>query len=288
MDNQELTPMSEVINKIIDRTTNIQSKSDDYLGDDGLMYCSNCHTRKQIHKEISGELRILPIMCDCREKQVKKEDEEKAEQQHRIYINNLKSRGVTDKAYFQWTFASDDNANKKLTEICHKYVDNWDAVKKANQGIIFSGGVGTGKTFYACCIGNALLDKGVSVLITNFAKILNTLQNFYSEEKEDFIKSLQKYSLIIIDDLGVERSTDFALEQMFNIIDTRYRSGLPLIITTNLTPKELKNPSELKIQRIYDRILEKCAFVIVDGISRRKNLSEQNRTELSGILGIDL
>ena len=76
----------------------------------------------------------------------------------------------------------------------------------------------------------------------------------------------------IIDDLGVERSTEYAMEQMFFVIDSRYRSRRPMIITTNLKLSELKNPPDLAHARIYDRILERCAPILFDG----KNFREEN------------
>ena len=85
-----------------------------------------------------------------------------------------------------------------------------------------------------------LLDKGIPVLMTNFSRILNTLTGMYSDDRNQFIDSFNKYSLLIIDDLGIERSSEFALEQVFNVIDSRYRSKKPLIVTTNLTLDELK------------------------------------------------
>ena len=78
----------------------------------------------------------------------------------------------------------------------------------------------------------------------------------FQEDRNGYIDSLNQYSLLIIDDLGMERSTEFALERVFNVIDTRYRSKKPLIVTTNLTLNELKNPCGLVRSRIYDRILE--------------------------------
>ena len=77
--------------------------------------------------------------------------------------------------------------------------------------------------------------------MTNFSRILNTLTGMHFEDRNQFINSLNRYSLLIIDDLGIERNSDFALEQVFNVIDSRYRSKKPLIITTNLTLSELNN-----------------------------------------------
>ena len=70
----------------------------------------------------------------------------------------------------------------------------------------------------------------------------------------------------------MERSTEYAMEQMFFVIDSRYRSRRPMIITTNLKLAELKNPPDLAHARIYDRILERCAPILFDG----KNFREEN------------
>ena len=69
--------------------------------------------------------------------------------------------------------------------------------------------------------------------MTNFPTILNRLTGMFSEDRADFIASFDEYDLLIIDDLGVERSTEYAMEQMFFVIDSRYRSRRPMIITTN-------------------------------------------------------
>ena len=74
----------------------------------------------------------------------------------------------------------------------------------------------------------------------------------------------------IIDDLGVERSTEYAMEQMFFVIDSRYRSRRPMIITTNLKLSELKNPPDLAHARIYDRILERCAPILLTGRTEKE------------------
>ena len=86
------------------------------------------------------------------------------------------------------------------------------------------------------------------------------------------LDSLGDYDLLIIDDLGTERNTGYTMEQMFSIVDSRYRSGKPLIVTTNLTLDELKHPPDLAHARIYDRILERCAPILFAG----KNFREDN------------
>lgn len=108
--------------------------------------------------------------------------------------------------------------------------------------------------------------------MTNFSRILNTLTGMYSEDRNQFIDSFNKYSLLIIDDLGIERSSEFALELVFNVIDSRYRSKKPLIVTTNLTLDELKYPKDLARTRIYDRVLERCVPLKINN----QNIRELN------------
>ncbi len=99
----------------------------------------------------------------------------------------------------------------------------------------------------------------------------------YGEERASFIDGLNDYDLLIIDDLGVECGTGFELEQMFEVIDNRWRSRKPMIITTNLSLHEMRNPPDLAYARIYDRILERCAPILFDGENFRKQKAEENK-----------
>ena len=141
------------------------------------------------------------------------------------------------------------------------------------MGLLLWGGVGTGKSFFAGCIANALLAQGVSVLMTNFAKILGAVTGMYGMERQRFLNT---YSLLILDDLGAERNSEYALEQLFRVVDSRYQSRKPMIVTTNLTLEELKHPSDLAHERIYDRLLERCVPVKMNG----KNIRTIHAREL--------
>ena len=177
--------------------------------------------------------------------------------------------------YFdRYTFARDNGINPEI-KLAHNYVSNWEEMKANASGLLIWGDVGTGKSFFAGCIANALLEKGVPVLMTNFSRILNTLTGMHFEDRNQFINNLNRYSLLIIDDLGIERNSDFALEQVFNVIDSRYRSKKPLIITTNLTLSELNNAADIAHKRIYDRILERCIPVRINN----RNIRQDNATD---------
>ena len=81
----------------------------------------------------------------------------------------------------------------------------------------------------------------------------------------EYISRLCRYPLLILDDFGMERGTEYGLEQVFNVIDSRYRSRKPLIVTTNLTLAELQHPKDTAHSRIYDRLLAMCAPVRFTG-----------------------
>ncbi len=117
------------------------------------------------------------------------------------------------------------------------------------------------------------MEQEVAVCMTNFARIMNELNNAFSGRNE-VVDRLCGYPLLVIDDFGMERGTEYALEQIYNIIDSRYRSQKPLIITTNLTLTELKNSQDTAHARIYDRLLELCTPIACTGPSMRKNIGQ--------------
>lgn len=84
-----------------------------------------------------------------------------------------------------------------------------------------------------------------------------------------------RYELLILDDLGTERSSEYALGIVFSVIDRRYRSGRPLIVTTNLPIKQLKEETNIEKKRIYDRILEMCVPLYVGGSSYRSDIAHE-------------
>ena len=81
-----------------------------------------------------------------------------------------------------------------------------------------------------------------------------------------------------------EWNTEYALEQMFLVIDRRYRSRKPLIVTTNLKLEEIKNPTDLSHARIYDRIMERCAPVLFTGKNFREENAEATKAAAKGIV----
>ena len=109
--------------------------------------------------------------------------------------------------------------------------------------------------------------------MTNFNTIIDDM--FSLEDKTEYINALAQYELLILDDLGTERSSEYALGIVFSVIDRRYRSGRPLIVTTNLPRKQLKEETNIEKKRIYDRILEMCVPLYVGGSSYRSDIAHE-------------
>ena len=246
----------------------------EYVGEDGLLHCSVCHVATQTKIEILGQIRTVRCICDCRKKELEAFEQRKAHEERERKRNIC----FSESNMAQWTFANVDGNNAKLSEAMQNYVKNFTEFRKTGKGLLLYGTVGTGKTYFAAAIANSLIDEGYKVLMTNFASLTNKIQGMF-EGKQEFINDLNRYSLLILDDLGAERKSEYMQEMVFNIIDSRYRSGLPFIITTNLSMDEIKKPQEVGYSRIYDRILERCLPVEVKGSSRRRqNLKDTAET----------
>ena len=245
---------------------------DGYVGQDGLLHCKKCGGLLEIFITVPlvGDRKVRCI-CDCMAAELNAHEEkmrqEERERNRRVCFNGSKLMACTFEK---------SNITEMLT-MAENYAKHFDDFRKEGKGLLLYGTVGTGKSHMAACIANHLIDHDQKVLMTNFATLVNVLQSSF-DGRQEYINSLNRYALLILDDLGAERKSEYMQEQVFNIIDARYRSGLPMIITTNLTAEEMKKPSDIGKSRIYDRILEKCHPVAVQGQSiRRQNLKDDFR-----------
>lgn len=245
---------------------------DDYINEaDGLLYCGKCHTPKQarVAFHLGGrQERAVPIVCQCENQAAETTREIARKMEFQRRMAEFRKGGITDPAYLRYTFAADDRQDPALSDVCRRYVERWAEMEAQNIGILFHGTVGTGKSFYACAIANALVDQCIPAMVTSFPRLLNLLQS--AQNRQEIIDGLGRYRLLVIDDLGVERESSYAAEQIYGVIDARARSGKPLIITTNLPYSELEKPASMQHKRIYDRILELCPVALkMTGDSRR-------------------
>ena len=259
-------------------------KAGDYIQDD-LLHCGICHTPKQCRINLMGKKRVVSCMCQCAKDQAAAEESNRRRQEEADRIMRLRNSGIVSQTHRNAHFGADDGRNPIPMRTLRRYAERWDAVRSENIGLLLYGGVGTGKSYGAACIANYLIERKTPVCMVNLSGVLNSIGGYQSEDKNSFIADLMRYPLLILDDVGMERQTEYAMEQVFNVIDARYRSGMPLIITTNLSLAELKAPKSRDHARIYDRILEMCQPVNFGNQGRRADLARDKMRRAAILLG---
>lgn len=275
--------MDEVILKLASRDN---SAPDDYT-ENGIRMCGKCHTPKQALIDIDGNPRLVPVTCQCIQERMEREEAARRKTEFSARMTALQEAfEVSDMAFRADTFERDDWQQPITSNACRRYVDQWETMKASAIGILLYGPVGTGKSFFAGAITNALLEKCVPATVTNFPRLLNILQS--ERNRQQVIDHLRSYDLLVIDDLGVERDSTYAAEQIYGVIDARVRSRLPLIVTTNLTMNELYNAPTMQYKRIYDRVLEACPVTLKHlGESRRLKNAAERGANARKLLGLD-
>lgn len=257
-----------------------QACEDDYRKD-GLLYCGSCHEPKQQKLTVMGMERTVCCMCRCEADAYQKAEKERQTRECMESVRRMRSMAIQFPEYRNWTFQADDGKKPEKMSMAKGYVAKWRDMYRENCGLLLWGDVGTGKTFFAACIANALTNQMQPVLMTNFTRISEAMGFDGSSE---YMAELRRYKLLVIDDLGAERQSDYMLERVYGIIDARYKDRQPVIITTNLSLREIKEPKDLKYKRIYDRILEMCIPVRLSGESRRKEKHEEKKDLIRKLL----
>ena len=252
---------------------------------DGLLHCHKCNTPKQTRVELFGRIRTPMCLCKCEVEKREREEAERKRIEFQARVKEMRRVGFPEAEMQNWNFANDDGESGQIITVAKNYVENFDKMLEDGKGLLLFGGVGNGKTFASACIANALIDKGYPCMMTNFARIANTVQGMF-EGRQDYYDSFNRFPLLVIDDLSAERKTEYMQEIVFNVIDSRYRAGLPIIVTSNLTADEIKNPADISYQRIFSRLLEMCIPVESKGEDRRRKILKTSFSEYSEILGI--
>lgn len=251
----------------------------EYMGADGLLYCGVCHepVQQRIRQNIFFPNGVVPCPCKCMRELMARERAEEESRRAQEYAAELRRRGFTDPAYAQQTFTRDNGSSPAARTAANWYVDNFSQLRQTGKGLLLMGGTGTGKTFYACCIANALMDKGVSVWVTTVQPLLRMAGDYGTAE--DIFARVKNVDVLVLDDFGACQSGARNVELLFEIIDTRYRSGLPLIITTNLRPTDMRS-APIELERIYSRVKQMCVNehspIIMDGADLRERAAREN------------
>lgn len=283
----------------------------DYVKD-GLLHCGKCNTQKQVRVNIFGRERKPFCPCKCEQA----ENEERArlkavaelekeygrykyyespddlaliewldhrdytsseiltEERKRLVLKICFGNKRTVENMSRMTFENDDGKNPVTADL-KQYAENFDAEKANGMGRLLFGPTGTGKSYAAACVANALLNKGYLVHMTSFAEIRNVVQSNF-DGRQQYYDRLASFDLLVLDDLGAESDSAYMKEIVQRVINDRYDSKMPVIITTNLTGAKLQNPGDMNEQRAFSRLYEMCIPLKVDGADRRRAKLQEN------------
>lgn len=278
-----MVDLSPAVERLAEKAkTRIPINPGDYQGDDGLWYCGKCNTRKQSRISYMGRELMPMCLCKCESERVNAEMEK---ERHERYREELLTKCFTSDDMKEWRFEADNGNNPKLTEICRNFVDNFGEFRSAGRGLLLYGSTGVGKSWSAGCIANALIDREVACKFLDFTQIANILMDM-GNGRNDYIQTLARYPLLILDDLDAERNTSYMDEIVFSVIDARAKARNPLIVTTNLTRDKLKDPKGITEKRIISRLYELCIPYEVVGEDQRERELRKDYGHFKHLLGI--
>lgn len=255
--------------------------------------CSKCGEPLYKIIEILGQKRRVPRMCKCRKEEYEKEQERQQNIERQMNVKKLIANSLMDSKFRESTFENWDTSkgNTQMYDLGIKYAEKFHKVKNEGLGLLIYGKPGNGKTYLVSAIANKLIEKQVPVICVSIENLLSRIRDTYSkwgkEAEGDVIRGLQNADLLIIDDLGTEQASDWAVTRIYNIIDGRYRQGLPLIITSNLDIKIGQKHGALAERygdRTEDRILEMCTPILNRGTSIRTEQARRNTDRIRDLL----
>ena len=203
----------------------------------------------------------MPCICKCRSDEIEKEKQKDEYEQRMHAINRLKDASMMASKFRDADFSGYKvrEENQEAYKLALNYVKKFREMKEKNQGLLLYGPVGTGKSFTAACIANALMEQNITVIMTSFVKIL---QDIGTGDEASYIQILNSASLLIIDDLGTELANSFTTSQLYYFIEERHMKQKSTIISTNLSFQELR---ERYSERIFSRFTGYYNFYMIAG-----------------------
>lgn len=266
--------MFETVKKLATKSQQDFDVTECYIDNEGLYRCKNCHDRRQFDISFMGTTTRVFGLCKCKYEQVLSQ---RAELNKTNKIQDFKRYGFSNEDFGNHSFSEDDCPNSQESQIARKYVQNFEIMKQSNLGLLFYGECDTGKSFYCSCICKELTNQGYFVIMTSLSTLAETMEHDYRAEYFTVLERVRCADLLILDDVGTEKKTQSMLDDIFAIVNARYVAKKPMIISTNLETNELCT-GDLKLQRIYQRIMSNTKKIKCTNPSHRKGLcAEQTK-----------
>lgn len=206
--------------------------------------------------------------CDCIkakeywQKQDEKEYQKNRKQHFRELINKIYKENYMSRKLQNFNFENFNitSSNKLAVNIAKDYT-NKCINKKQNNGLIITGESGVGKTHLASAIANRLIENDKIVLMGRLTTLLDMIKETFHDNTKSENELIELYSnvdMMVIDDLGIERISSWALEKLYTIIQNRNENNLPIVITTRFDKKGLIDRfSQYADKQLVDAIISK-------------------------------
>jgi len=238
-----------------------------------IVKCEVCgEPTGRLVKTIFGE-GVFPRVCKCKRDKLKKQQEEDENRQKQIRLDQVINNSMMNENFKTCNLKNWDHGigNENLFRIATEYIAKFHEMKSNNYGMLVYGDCGNGKTYFSGCIANALISKLVPVVcvgvIALTERISKSKRNFGEEGIFTVLNALENADLLILDDLGTEEDNKWTRAMIYQVIEKRNSSKLPLIITTNMRIADLKERYD---ERTYSRLTDMCSFIRNTGGDIRK------------------
>ena len=160
------------------------------------------------------------------------------------------------------------NKNKKAYENAKNYANKL-INGETDKGLFITGTYGVGKTYLASCIANEVIKNENTVVFGTLIQLLDYIKDTYKDSDisdKEYLNLYSSVDLLIIDDLGKEKPTEWVLEKLFLIVNNRYNNYLPIVITTNYNRNQLRerlciNKNYSIVDSIISRLYEMCGGI---------------------------
>ena len=212
------------------------------------------------------------IACKCMrdkaEQERARELEEKCIATCRKLLNTyLRTLPEIYKAVTLYNYKERDEDTRNALGVARRYVVKWPELRKEGKGLLFCGTSGNGKTHLSCAIGREVAAMGYTVRYIRTARLLRIIKDAQLGNLEDTIAPFERCSLLILDDLGKEKGSDWVNEQLNELIDCRTANKRPMIVTCNMTPEQFASDYD---SAIVDRLNSSCYRVKLETESYRR------------------
>lgn len=237
--------------------------------------CEKCHDTGRIYRDNHY------LICSCAKNDLRKRKQKSGNLPRHLYKATFANANLN---YYEADLVTNSGMNyrenaQKIYSLASSFVQKFNS-DKISQGLIIEGPIGSGKSYLLGCIANALIDRGIHFRYIVYSDLLQKIRSSYNQnspeaDEKQILSMVQQIPVLLIDDLGTEKATEFASSTLYQIIDHRYREEKPIILSTNYSVKNLKNRFPVMGERIFQRLLEMNKYLELAGNVRVKKIEER-------------